>query len=159
MPDPLVLYSTNTSIARLLSVEYYGDVHWVWAGDVLDDPGGKLQLPPSSLAGDLFRRYMHDVNGKDTHSSLIERNRARLLDGCKVKQKEGILDDGTARRIRNQVRYYPIPLFKPLLYIIPYTPIAHLVKRVPPELTASTASNEYIIEELPGGKFDVFELV
>ncbi|MBI3374798.1 MAG: hypothetical protein HY017_24000 [Betaproteobacteria bacterium] len=48
--------------------------------------------------------------------------------------------------------------FRPLLYVIPFVAVSHLLKEVPVSRRAHPLSQEYIIEELPTELFDAIEL-
>jgi hypothetical protein len=38
---PLVLYSTNTSLAYNLNQPYYGEKHWVWCSPYFDEQAAR----------------------------------------------------------------------------------------------------------------------
>jgi len=48
--------------------------------------------------------------------------------------------------------------FRPLLYVIPYVAVSHLLKEVAVSKRAHPLSPEYVIEELPTELFDAIEL-
>jgi hypothetical protein len=48
--------------------------------------------------------------------------------------------------------------FMPLLYVIPYNAVTHLLREVPVSQRAHPLSEEFVIEALPGELFDVISL-
>ena len=54
---PLVLYSTNRSLAYQLNQHYYGGKHWVWCNPFFDERAAAaagFAAPPSSTPADLY---------------------------------------------------------------------------------------------------------
>ena len=61
------------------------------------------------------------------------------------------------KEIKSIVKVADISDFKPIIFVAPMDKVNHLVKRVSIKYKASTFSNEYIIENLPGDCFDIIE--
>ncbi len=162
MNAPLVLYSTNTSLAFNIAQRYYDGLHYVWCAPYSEsravpaNVGGVL--PPTSSPSDIFHNLWEEVQRGDLHSAAIERNKLGILKGVAFKLSAGVIDKNQAADINAILSLTQIADFKPLLYVIPYQPIAHLAKEVPVAQRAHPLSFEYTIEALPRAAFDVISL-
>jgi len=162
MTSPLVLYSTNTSLAFSITQRYYGGIHYVWAAPysgsmpIPQDAGNVL--PPTSSPSDIFHNLWEEVQRGDRHSDAIARNKAGILRGISLKEAAGVINHRQAGEINDILNLAQPADFKPLLYVIPYEPIASLVREVPVDQRAHPLSAEYIIDALPRDAFDVMSL-
>jgi hypothetical protein len=159
--EPLILYSTNTSLAYSISKEYYGDKHFVWCTPYFDHApthGRSYTVPPSSSPAEIYRTYTRDIEARDNHSDKINGNRLGLLRGAKVMREMGIITGSQSREIAEIVKLAEFGDFRPLIYVIPYALTKRLIRRVPPYERAHPLSAEYIIRSLPGNRFDTIML-
>jgi hypothetical protein len=159
--EPLLLYSTNTWLAYRLSETYYGGNHWVYVAEHFEHHPNPLMggAPPSSTPCEIYRRLRDEVDGQDTGGSAkIAANRSGLLKGAAAKFKASEIKSATRREIESIVKAAPISDFRPLLYIMPYAPVAKLVRRVNIGDKANPFWSEMIIESLPRSCFHAIEL-
>jgi hypothetical protein len=156
-----LLYSVNTWLAYNISVRYYGDVHYVWCSPVFsarNHPGHHATPPPTSCPSDIYHSLSEEVRRRDGHSAKIAENRSGLIEGARKKRSAGIITDDELREIEEIAAAANCADFRPLLYLIPFIGVSHLLKEVPVSKRAHPLSPEYIIEELPTELFDAIEL-
>jgi hypothetical protein len=156
-----ILYSVNTWLAYNIARMFYGDEHYVWCSPVFDSrcrPGLHAVPPPTSCPGDIYHSLLEEVRRRDLHSAKISENRLGILKGAAVKQSTGIITEDELNEITAVVATAQAADFMPLLYVIPYNGIAHLLREVPVSQRAHPLSEEFVIEALPGELFDVISL-
>jgi len=158
--SPKFLYSTNTTLAYKINVQYYNDIHYVWCspnfGSSKLTPGISMN-PPSSRPLAIYHRLLDDVDNGDTHSDAISRNKIGLQRGAEVKLSKGIITKSQQDEILYMVSNAPIIEFKPLIYTIHYNDVKGLVREVPIAYKANPTAIEFLIEELPGTEFEPIE--
>jgi hypothetical protein len=160
MPDPLLLYSTNTWLAYAISQRYYNGSHFVWCSPFKGPGSTPLYAnatPPSSSPLEIYRSLSADVNAVDQHSSKIAANKVGLLKGATIKRDQGKIDENTFNEITAVIDSSSKRDFRPLLYVIPYSLVANVILRVPVEQRAHPLSDEFIVEDLRSDLFDVLE--
>jgi|SRR6185436_1167049 len=84
MPDPLLLYSTNTLLAYHINQTYYGELHYVWCSaffGAANIPSPYRPNPPSSSPQEIYETLLKAIESNDKHSNKIRRNRAGLRHG------------------------------------------------------------------------------
>jgi hypothetical protein len=158
---PNLLYSVNTLLAHTISVRCFGGLHYVWCTPIFSTRNhSAIQAlpPPSSCPSDIYHVLADDVRRGDRHSAKIASNRAGLLAAAKKRHEAGAISNADLRDIEEMTTAADLTHFKPLLYLIPYHAVSHLLKDVPVSERANPLSPEYIIEELPTDLFDVIEL-
>ena len=162
MPNPALLYSTNTWLAYTISQNYYRDEHYVWCNRHPNSrwlPTGVDPLPPSSSPGDIYLALHGDVRARDRHSAKIDQNKIGIRAGANEKRAQGIITEAQSAEINIWVGTADFRDFRPLLYIIPYEPVASRVEVVDVERRANLYHPEYLIAALPRANFDVVELL
>jgi hypothetical protein len=140
---------------------FYGDEHYVWCSPVFDARcrhGLHASPPPTSCPGDIYHCLADEVRRRDLHSGKIAENRIGILKGAAVKHTLNIITEDEVGEITAIVNTAHVSDFAPLLYVIPHEPVAPLVKEVPVDRRAHPLSEEFVIEALPGDKFDVISL-
>jgi hypothetical protein len=159
MSEPLVFYSTNTLLAYHISEKYYGAKHFVWCTPHFDSwsGSGEFTVPDSSSPKQIFIDLYRAVSNMDRHSTKIKENRLGLKRGVAAKKQAGIIDDAQAKEILGLIKNAESGLFRPYLYIIPYSLIKDQIIEVPVQLRANPAAEEYKILELPRSCFDRIE--
>jgi hypothetical protein len=158
MPDPLMLYSTNTLLAYHINQMYYGDLHYVWSSPFFgasNIPSPFSPNPPSSSPQEIYETLLKDIQNGDRHSAKIRQNKAGLRRGAIVKHKMGVIDERQRLEILEKVRRAQFVEFKPLLYAIPFSLVASIFTPVPVRYRSNPLSEEYIIERLPRSTFDI----
>ena len=156
-----LLYSVNTWLAYNVSVRYYGGVHYVWCSPVFsarNHPGFQATPPPTSCPSDIYHSLAEEVRRRDGHSAKIAENRSGLIAGAQKKHSAGTITADELRDIEEIAAAADCADFRPLLYVIPFADVSHLLKEVPVSKRAHPLSPEYIIEELPTELFDAIEL-
>ena len=78
--------------------------------------------------------------------------------GASIKRSLGAISSEQEEEIKSIVENSEIRDFRPLLYIIPYDRVTHLLRNVPIVDRAHPLSVEFVIEELPRNLFDVIEI-
>lgn len=152
------LYSTNTLLALRIGRKYYEDIHYVY---VTSDFGceslsNKLYAnPPTSSPLKIYKNLQDEIEAGDLHSEKIDRNRIGLRKGVQAKRKAEVIDEQKEQEILKIIERAETRDFKPLLYIMSYKEVKHLLKPVPVEERAHPLADEYIIESLPGDLFEV----
>ena len=161
MPNPLILYSTNTRLAYLISKRYYGNLHYVWCTPYFDSQSISAHdytVPPTASPSEIYHSLYQEVIRDDRHSAEIRENKDGLRKGVIAKREAGIITEGQRQEIETILNRTGIQDFKPLLYVIPFNLVADLVDEVPVDERAHPLSVEYIIRELPRHLFDVITL-
>ena len=161
MPNPLVLYSTQTLLAYRINQRYYKERHWVLCSPYRGR-GSKATfdsaVPPSSSPFEIYRNLREDVKSVERHSDKIKANKEGLLRGANAKLEKGIINSETAGEITAVVAKAEVADFSPVLYVIPYKQVSKQVKAVPVEQRAHPLSDEYLIDLLRRAHFDMIEL-
>ena len=160
MPEPLVLYSTNTWLAYIISQIYYGQQHYVWATPYFSSasvPSHDYTVPPSSSPSEIHGGLLKAVVSGDHHCAKIESNRIGILRGATVKAKANLITAKQRRDIFAIVERAETRDFRPLIYVIPFQSIGALIKEVSVKEKAHPLSEEYVIRNLPRSCFDVIE--
>lgn len=157
---PLVIYSTNTWLASRICARFYGGLHWVCGAAEFDGraalPLGHRQ-PPSSSPAEIYQQLFHDADRRDLHSTKINENRAGLLKGAAARRQQGVIDSAAEAEVSAIIHAAQSSDFRPLLYVIPYLLVQGRAKLVPVGQRASIFSEEYIIDDLRTGEFDVIQ--
>jgi hypothetical protein len=76
---------------------------------------------------------------------------------AEIKLAAGIITEGQHDEIARIVDTADFRDFRPLLYVLPFAPVADRVEAVPLARRASLFHEEYTIERLPRALFDVIE--
>jgi hypothetical protein len=156
-----LLYSANTWLSYNLSIRYYGGVHYVWCSPIFsikNHPGFHATPPPTSCPSDIYHNLLEEVRRRDGHSAKIKDNRSGLSSGAQIQHSNGIITERELNEIEEIIAAADYSDFRPLLYLIPFGGVSHLLKEVPVRNRAHPLSQEYIIEELPTELFDAIEL-
>jgi len=154
---PILLYSANSSLARLISDRYYGDRHYVWCSPYFgfDQTLGSLRQAASSTPIAIYKEFLKAVRTSDGHNAQIKQNRAGLLKGAYEKHRRGVISDEDRDEIAELVELANIGSFAPLIYVIPYHLVEKKAKKVGIRDLASPTSIEYRIEELDHDEFHI----
>ncbi|MFL5311868.1 MAG: hypothetical protein ACJ79H_15640 [Myxococcales bacterium] len=161
MPDPLILYSTNTWLAYTIANRYYGEEHYVWCTPAFDprqSAAVDVATPPTSSPSEIYHSLAAEVRRGDRHSAKIKENRTGILNGAGIKQATGIITKRQLAEISAIVRAAETRDFRPLLFLIPFVTAKQLTTKVPVGKRAHPLSVEYVIERLPRRLFDAIYL-
>ena len=160
MPAPLILYSTNTWLAFAIAERYYGGIHFAWCSPFFrpDAAVSSAAAPPTAIPGEIYDGFFEHVSRGDQHSPWIARNKIGILNGAVSKYVSEAINKEQLYQIDWITENAPIRDFRPLVFVIPFLGVEHLVEEVPPSERAHPLSVEYRIEALPRDRFDVIEL-
>jgi hypothetical protein len=160
MQPPLLLYSTNTHIGYAIAERFYGGVHYAWCSPVFDGTtaAAHINIPPTSSLAGIYRNLWEETSRGEQHSASIPRVSDGIEKGADAKLAAGVIDARQFDEIIEIVQRASVREFRPVLYIIPYDRVAHLVADVPVALRAHPLSVELKVEALPRDCFDVIEL-
>lgn len=157
---PKVLFSTNTLLAYHINEEYYGGLHYVWCSPFLsceDHNYGGVIIPKSSSPINIYHEFCCGLN--DLHSTIIPQNCLGLKKGAVSYFNNNVITDiqkNELFEIIKKAKKENRQLFKPLLYIIPYTSeIEAKLKPVSVGTRAGVLSPEFIIPNLTSKDFYV----
>ncbi len=162
MPDPLILYSTNTWLAYSIAQQYYLGIHYVWCTPYFDSKslsGYDAHIPSTSSTSEIYHSLYEEVRRGDQHSAKIKENKVGILKGATYNREAEVITEKDESDIAAIVDLAETRDFRPLLYIIPFQLITDRVVTVPIVERAHPLSIEYIIESLPRQCFDIIELI
>jgi hypothetical protein len=158
MPNPLLLYSTNTLLAYHINQTYYGELHYVWCSaffGAANIPSPYRPNPPSSSPQGIYETLLRAIENGDRHCEKIRLNKAGLRRGATFKQGQGNITNTQRLEILDKVRLAQLTDFKPLLYVIPNALVSGVLRTVAVRHRANPLSEEYIIARLPRASFDI----
>lgn len=158
MSDPLVLYSTISRLAYTVGARYYEGNHYVWCAPCRGRDAHTTINPPSSDPVSIYWELEQDIVRGDSHSAKISSNRAGLIRGANAKEAKGKISAKTRLEIEQIVTHAALVDFKPLFLVIPFAKVKRIVEAAPVGARARASSNEFLIPELPGDRFDIIEL-
>lgn len=135
--------------------------HYVWCSPVFEAAAlGRGALgadqPASSDPATIYRRLHGDVAGRDRHANEIARQRESMKGTALLLVANKTIIDETAAMIAEMVDEADLHDFRPVLYAIPYQPVAARVQLVKTGKRASIEP-EYIIPDLKSGEFHMIE--
>lgn len=156
--EPLILYSTVTQLAYHVAQHFYSGTHYAWCAPAPSADAFVVQNPPSSDPISLYWRYKRDIDGGDSHSDLIARQRRGIARGAVVKAELGIISADERSQIEGMAQAAPLGDFRPLLFVMPYSRVRNLARPASLDDRARASSREFIVEALPRDCFDVLRL-
>jgi hypothetical protein len=157
---PNILYSTNSYLAYVINTRFYHDKHYVYCSP---KSGCKtlaaslIENPPSSRPIMRYKQLKEEAIYGEMHG-LIATQRTNILTGVMTKFSKGVISEQEKNSLVYMVEIAQNYDFRPLLYLIPYKEVKGMLIPVDAKKRASIYSEEYIIEELPGEKFDILDL-
>lgn len=168
MNDPVVLYSVQSYLAYYINTHFYNSVHYVWCASSFDSETNATltpKLPYTSNPKHIYNSFKKDISTNDNHyiRSEIRRNTVGLLNGANVMLNKGKITNEQFALVKTIIKNCQkgnavIEYFRPLIYVIPYELNKQIIRPVEVEKRALPLSNEYIIEELTEGKFDIIDI-
>jgi|ERR1700730_1238117 len=161
MEKPLILYSCYTWLSYKINEQYYGNRHYVWCTPFLN-PNSRFSrenaVPPTSSPFEIYENLYKEVDRGERHSAKISQNRLGILRGANIQKRNGKINDSAHQDIRSIVKEAQIADFRPLIFVIPFEPVAKRIVQVAIKDRAHPLSQEFIIEHLERDAFDVIEL-
>jgi hypothetical protein len=142
---------------------YLGGQHFAWCSPVFS--GEKLgrymigaNQPPSSDPSSIYQSLSKAIERSDGHDPKIISQRATLSALAVEWHTNGRITADDRDDIVTILSMATFAEWKPLIYVIPYAPVASRVQLVPRARRASLEP-EYIIPDLVTGEFDIIELL
>lgn len=159
---PLLLYSTNTLLKYKLAKMHCGGRHYVWCSPVFSsEKVGRYMIgagqPPSSDPASIYAALSRAVECSDGGDAKIVSQRTTLSALAVEWHAQGRISEDTRDDIIAIVGNATFADWKPLIFVIPYGPVAARTKLVP-RLKRAGTDPEYIIEDLAESEFDIIEL-
>ena len=161
MKKPKYLFSANTLLAYEISQRYYNGLHYAWCAPKFGSKpigSGGYSNPPSSRPHTRYWLLEESVQGADLHGFLIQNQRLGIQRGANLKYEAGVISLSKRDEIVQVVLDSPLGNFKPLMYIMIFEEVEHLISPPTLERYANPLSEEYIITELPGDLFEIITL-
>lgn len=162
--QPLILFSTNVSLAYRINQIFYGAKHYVWCSPILCEnchAAHDLQgasLPSSSTPLEIYDRLLKGCQGDDDENDpdqqFIDKKRSGLLIGLGEMRDRGIIDSMQHNDLVAYVGRVKRSAFLPMLYIIPTSTIDD-TRLVVPEEPAHVFSMEVKIHDLQRHEFEI----
>lgn len=158
----LFLYSTNVFMKYWIQERYANGRHYVWCSSYFDSSkhgaySDAYGIAASSNPAVLYRRYKQDLESGDTHSSMIEKQKA----GIKARAAEwlgaGKISEEDLEDIVTMVDLDRRDDWRPLIYIINRNLVSDRLERVPARERAGIGL-EYRISDLTRDEFDLIEV-
>lgn len=116
-----------------------------------------MTTPPTSSPAEIYRSLQDEVSRGDRHSHKIRNNRSGLVQGAGLKRQSHKISDEQYSDIVAIIDAAQPADFRPLLYIMPFEQVRHLLRRVAVADRAHPLSIEYVVESLPRRLFDILE--
>lgn len=157
----ILLYSANAWLAYIIQQIYYNEEHYVWATDHLapKSPWYDYTMPASSCPRRIYRILAQAVSSGDLHCTKIQEIKVGILKGAAHKRGIGVINEEQEQEIASIVDAAQVSDFRPLVYLIPFTPeVAKIARKVSVRDRAHPLSVEYVIESLPRRYFHIIEL-
>ncbi len=159
MDEPLILYSTQTWLAYAVAERFYGGVHHAWCSPVYDGTTAArhVNIPPSSSPAEIYRVMAADARRGERHSALFTKKLDGIRTGAKLRAAAGEITAAQEEEIDAMLKTAHPRELRPVLYVIPFDTVKHIVHEVPLTLRAHPFSVEFQIPELPRNLFDMIE--
>jgi hypothetical protein len=156
------VYSTNVYLKYHLQQRFYNDIHYVWCSEHFDSKvvgaySPAALVPPSSNPADIYNDLKEAVRNGDNHNAKINQQKTSIKALAIQFNSAGRISDDIKDEIIYMVDNSPFNMWRPLIYIIPRTPVEARMRVVPIHERASFGI-EYIIEDIHTIDFDVIEL-
>lgn len=160
MTNPLLLYSTNTWLAYMIAQRFYRGEHYAWCNPLFNSktsPPTDYSIPPTSSPCEIYSSLLADVQKGDRNSPKIKQNKLGILKGAVYKKRAGVISSRQKNEITAVVERAETQDFRPLIFVIPYSLVVDLLRKVPVRNRAHPLSDEYIIDRLPREGFDIID--
>lgn len=152
------LYSTQTWLAYAISERYYHGKHFVYCSPVFSPRRQEAPAPLSSSPRALYHRLASAVSRGDRHEPAIRSVMTGLSRTAASKLGADEITVDEQREITTIVELAQVTDFRPLLYVIQFSAVAHLAMEVPAAQRAHPLGEEYVLNDLGRDHFDVIEL-
>lgn len=168
MSEPVVLYSVQSYLAYYINTNYYNKIHYAWCASSFDCETKSALSPKTAHTSNpknIYENLMKDISTPDNHYKRpeIHRNTVGLLKGASIMLQKNVITESQYDSIRTIIKKCQkgaavSEYFRPLVYVIPFELNKPLIKSVEIGKRALPLSDEFIIEELPKGNFDIIDI-
>jgi len=150
---PRYYYGTVPVLAWIINHYFYSRTHYAWLAAAFHP---HWENPGSSNPYRLYGQFYEPWAERDRYAHAVGEYRRRLVEGVKVKEAAGVLDNITAARLRRVCASGSIDLFYPVLYRVEIDRIAP-ARRV---LAGSglEGSHEVLVADLRESEFELLFL-
>lgn len=158
---PLLMWSTGTHLKYRIQLQFREDRHYVWCSPTFEGAAlGRYALgagqPASSDPATIYRQLHLAVSSKDRHDAKIA-SQAKSLRALALQwHRDGQITDEQRNEMLAIVRTATISDWRPVIYAIPYPPVADRVQLVERGKRASHEP-EYFIPDLRSDEFVLIE--
>lgn len=155
-----VLYSTMTTLAYNINLQFYGNLHYMWCTPYFgsDFSAPTFTVPPSSSPLEIYNTLKREVEAGDLHDSLIRVKRLGVRRGADTMVKRGKITPDQAKEIQAICKLAPREQFRPLLCVIPRLEVIPYNQTVNVKAKAHPLSQEYVVADVPHTAFDVIRI-
>jgi hypothetical protein len=159
--DPLLLWSTVSSLKYEIERDFAGGRHYVWCSPQFDSTAvaryaaGSTRAASSDPAS-IYREYHHAIKSRDRHSGKIEGQKSTLSGLAVEWHSAGAIDESERDEIIARVTLASFEQFAPLLLVIPFSVVKARAAVVPIDKRASNEV-EYIVRDLIEAEFQICE--
>ena len=160
MPNPVVLYSTNTFLAFSINTHYYGGMHYVWCSAHFGDcvvPQFALLNPSTASPRDVYEGFRKAAARNDRRSPWIAQTKVGLQRGIAARLGQNVITLAQSVDLYGAMQNATPLDFRPLLYVIPYGRVRRIVERITMDQATNPNVIEYRIAELREGVFDIVD--
>ncbi len=157
----LILYSVNCYLKYHIQEKYRGGVHYVWVSESYDSrsrvaPVTGPQPPPTSNPKDIYERLKLAVDEADEHDYKIIEQKGAIIARAIGWEAKGEISTSDKDEIVYIAENGPFKQWRPLIYVIPFAPVASRIETVPRGSRAGLGP-EYRIADLRRSEFDIIE--
>ncbi len=161
MPVP-ILYSCNVFLKQHIQQLYRNDTHFVWCSERFDSTtagtySAAALVAPSSNPVDIYRDLKNACARSDWHNAKIAEQKVSLKALAVTWEQNGEISTNDRDDILYMVDNATFQYWRPLLYVIPYAPVAARLQTVPVSKRAGLGV-EYVISDLQRPEFDLIEI-
>jgi hypothetical protein len=162
-PESILLWSTATWLKWHIQEEYFGGTHYVWCSPVLNSRStgfysASAGRPASSDPFTIYHEIYDAIRTGDRHCAKIAEQGTNLMATATKLELDGIIDEDTRNKVLALVKFATLTDWRPLIYCIPWDPVASRVEEIDANLRAGVAK-EYRIRDLTADEFQLIELM
>jgi hypothetical protein len=155
-----VLYSTMTTLAYNINMQYYGGLHYMWCTPYFgsDYKSPHFTVPPSSSPLEIYNTLSKEIDAADLHGTKIKLNRMGIRKGATHMEKMGRITKDELSDIIAISKTAQPQQFKPILCVISRIEAVSYAQKVAIKNKANPLSHEYIVADLPQSAFDLIRI-
>ena len=105
------LYSVSTWVNHVITVKYFGGLHYVWCTTDFSSSGSQA-TPPTSCPREIYQALKEEVRKGDRHSSKIRENRDGIVRGAEIRRDLGEITNRVVNEVKKVVQLTEIHDFQ-----------------------------------------------